>query len=169
MACSCWFPVSHYAALPSFVIMFGLCGPNILIFLWISMFLIFYVRALFLSIVVFIQSTLNLGTMILRYWGLLVWFVFKNSQLFFRICLGFSTSLCVDRCWLNDGHVGWFSIHCLNENGRMSRVPLCGDRIHPLVSTFHNGNTFIQWCFNFGQCGRRWHNIKPTLGDCYRH
>ena len=30
------------------IIMFGPCGPNILSFVWISMFLIFYVRALFL-------------------------------------------------------------------------------------------------------------------------
>ena len=77
--------------------------------------------------------------MIPRYWGSLLWLFLKDSQLFFWIYLGFS-----------DVHVGWFSIHCLNGNGRVNRAPLCEDRDHPLVSTFHNGNNFIQWCFNSG-------------------
>ena len=32
---------------------------------------------------------------------------------------------------------------------RVNRVPLCPDLLHPLVSRFHNKNTFIQ-CFNSG-------------------
>ena len=67
----------------------------------------------------------------------------KNSQLLFRIYSRFSGSLCVDRCRLNDVHVGSFSIHCLNENRRVNRAPLCEDRVHPLVSTFHNRNKYI--------------------------
>ena len=77
----------------------------------------------------------------------------NNSQLFFRIYSGFFGSLCVDRCLLNYVHVCWFFLHFLNsllENRRVNRAPLCEDWSHPLVSTFHNGNTFIQWCFNSG-------------------
>ena len=33
-------------------------------------------------------------------------FFSKNSQLFFRIYSEFFGSLCKDRCWLNDVHVG---------------------------------------------------------------
>ena len=49
----------------------------------------------------------------------------KNSQLFYWSYSGFSRSVCVDRCRLNDVHVGGFSIHCLNENGRVNRATLC--------------------------------------------
>ena len=51
---------------------------------------------------VFIQSPSNLGTMILRYWGLMRRLFLKKSQLFFRIYSWFSKSLCgsmsVQRC-----------------------------------------------------------------------
>ena len=48
-------------------------------------------------------------TLALRCLGIEVyWFDFsKNSQLFFRIYSGFSGSVCVDRCRVNDVHFGW--------------------------------------------------------------
>ena len=53
------------------------------------------------------------------------------------------------QCWFNYVHVGWFSIHCFIENGRLNKAPICPHLLHPLVSRFHNKNTFIQ-CFNSG-------------------
>ena len=49
------------------IVMFAPFGPNILIFVWISTFLLFYVEAHFSQ--VFIQSTSSLGTLILRFGG----------------------------------------------------------------------------------------------------
>ena len=67
--------------------MFGPFDQNILSFVWISTLLLFYVEGYFW---VFIQSTSNLGTMILRLWGGVLYDFSKNSQLFFRIYSGFS-------------------------------------------------------------------------------
>ena len=65
-----------------------------------------------------VQSISIFGTMIIGYWGLLLWF-FKNSQLFYRIYSWFSGLLCMDQCRFNDIHVGLSLIH------RMSRLK-CG-------------------------------------------
>ena len=61
------------------------------------------------------------------------------------------------QCWFNVVHVGWYFIHCLNENRRVNKVHLPS-----LVSRFHNKSTFIQ-CFNSGPASQTvaqyWTNI----------
>ena len=64
---------------------------------------------------VFIQSTSNIGTKILRYWGLLVWLFQRISSCSSGFIRDFLDHY-VNRCRFNDVHVGWFSIHCLHEN-----------------------------------------------------
>ena len=70
------------------IIMFGPFGPNILNFVWISTFLLIYVEG---------------------YISLSFYRIDFNSQLFFRIYLGFSGSLSANQCLANDVHVGAYN------------------------------------------------------------
>ena len=101
---------------------------------------------------VFIQSSSNLVTMILRYWGFLLWLFFKNPQLFFWI---YSRSLCMDRCRFNDVHVGWYLIHC------MSRLK-CEQSVQagPVIpaNTKRRSNVVLM----LSQRRRQWYDIQPT-------
>ena len=87
--------------------MFGLC-PNILSLLW---FLLICILLCYTAIPPppppgFSYNQLAVFTQCFPASQAVCYIFFLNYQLFFRIYSGFSISLIVNRCWVNDVHVG---------------------------------------------------------------